>query len=156
MLQVDEDEVLALVPDAVDAAGDRGLLFQPLSLGGDGSVLLDKFWDGLCDVELVGVGVGLLGFFEFDDHLRPILEVLCGVEDLFGFGGLGCGFVLQLLCLLCGLLCLLGLELLELLEALLFVLAQLGALGGALGGHLCGLLLLGGFGVVLWLLSLHN
>jgi hypothetical protein len=107
-------------------------------------------------VELVGVGVGVLGFFEIDDHLRPILEVLCGVEDLFGFGGLGGGLVLQLLCLLCGFLCLLGLQLLQLLEALLLVLAQLGALGGALRCHLCGLLLFGGFGVVLWLLSLHN
>lgn len=136
----------------MDAAGDRGLLLQPLSLGGDRAVLLDEFGDGLCDVELVGVGVGVLGFFELDDHLRPILEVLGGVEDLFGFGGLGGGLVLQLLCLLCGFLCLLGLQLLELLEALLLVLAQL----GALRCHLCGLLLFGDFGVVLWLLSLHN
>jgi hypothetical protein len=154
LLDVDEDQVLALAADVGDSAGKGDLLGQPLALHGQGLEPLDELVDGEADVELVGVGIGVGGLLQFGDHFGAIFEVLGGVKDFLLLGG--GGLILLLLCLLGSLHGLLRLQLLELLQTFLLVLAQLGTVSGSLRRHFLRLLDLGWVSLLLLFLSLHN
>ena len=122
LLQVIEDQLLALTTNVCDPSCEPHWLFQPLRRLGEGRVLFDEVANAYLYVELVGIGVCFGVHFEVIYHLGPVLEIGCRVQNLFLLGFFL--FALLLFGFFSSFLSLLDLHLLLFFEPLLLIFAE--------------------------------